>query len=61
MFRSIMSGKIIASDLEDGGIAARREHILTTAQTLFGLYGYRRVTMEAAAEAAQVAKATLCS
>jgi len=56
-----MSGKVMASDLEGGVIAARCGRILTAAKTLFGLYGYRRVTMEAAAEAAQVAKATLYS
>ena len=47
--------------LEADFIAVRRERILIAAGELFGAYGYRRMTMEAAAEAAQIAKATLYS
>jgi len=57
---------VILEPGEPGGveadvIATRRERILAAAGRLFGLYGYRKVTMEAAAEAAHVAKATLYS
>ena len=61
MFRSMSNVKPSPAALVDPVQITRRERIVAAAESQFAAYGFRRVSMESAAEAAQVAKATLYS